>query len=138
MFMRVGQFLALIAVMASALNSQCALSCSMQALPQTAPSQANILESAATGHVGHGCCPGETTPKPTKNDKSRPCSDPLLTINSVEVATTTTAIEGLHYFNLALAPSPDLFAPLDHSIPRHSSTDSIASRDVQAFFVLRI
>ncbi len=136
--MRFGQFLALIAVMASALNAQCALSCSMQALPQTAPTQANILESAAAGHVGHGCCPGETTPRPTKDDRSRQCSDPLLTINSVEVGTTTTVIGGLHYFDLALAPSPDLFAPLHDSIPRHASTDSIASRDVQAFFVLRI
>ena len=46
MFRRFGQLLALIAVMASVLNAHCALSCSMQALPQTDPNQASIVQSA--------------------------------------------------------------------------------------------
>src|SRR5579872_6426364 len=110
MFRRFGQLLALIAVMASVLNAQCALSCSMQALPQTGQSQPNIVQSAGTGHAGHECCPGETTPKPTKDDKSRSCSDPLLTTNSADVQNVTNVVEALHCFDLALIPRSEPIA----------------------------
>jgi hypothetical protein len=138
MLRRFGQFLALIAVMASALNAQCALSCSMQALPQTTPNHANIVQSAGTGHAGHECCPSETIPKPTRDDKGRSCSDPLLTTNSADVTNVTNVVAPLHCFGLALIPRSEPVVSSLRSTLLQSLVDSPASRDIRAFFILRI
>lgn len=138
MFRRFGQLLALIAVMASVLNAQCALSCSMLAFPQTAPNQANVVQSAGMGHGGHECCPGETTPTPTKDEKSRSCSDPLLTINGVDVSNVVSAVDAPHCFDLALIPHSEPVVSELRSTLAHSVVDPPSSRDVRAFFILRI
>lgn len=138
MFRRFGQFLALIAVMASVLNAQCALSCSMQEVSKTGQNQASFVESADMGHAGHECCPGETTPKPTKDDKSRSCSDPLLTTNSVDVSNVVKIVDSPHCFDFVLIsrsePVPSALRPT----LAHSPADSPAFPDVRAFFILRI
>src|SRR5689334_15808120 len=137
MFRRFGQLLVLIAVMASVLNAQCALSCSMQALPQTSPNEANVVQSSGTGHAGHACCPGEATSKPTKDHKSRSCSDPLLTTNSADVPNVTNVV-ALYGFDLALILRSEHVAQGLRSTLTPSLVDSPASPDVRAFFILRI
>ena len=138
MLRRFGQLLALIAVIASVLIAQCALSCSMQALSRTATNEAAFVQSAGTEQAGHECCPDETAPRPTKNDRTQLCSDRLLTTGSVDVANAPVTAQVLHHFDFVPVSSSESLAPLHLSLRQQAPPDSVISRAVQAFFILRI
>lgn len=70
-----GQSLALIAMMVSVINAQCALSCS---LPSIAGSPASPHASPVDpDRTGHACCPHQGVPKPKQQKDEVPCPHPI-------------------------------------------------------------
>jgi len=65
MFKLLGHFLALVAMMASVLNAQCAVSCSLQSEP------------GGINRTQHSCCPHQDTPKPKEHRHDVSCPQPL-------------------------------------------------------------
>ena len=77
----IGQFLAIFAALASSVNAQCLLACSLQSIPRPISIQAQ--------HAGHACCPERKPSLPgDQNKHQQRCSDPLLTAGDVAVANT--------------------------------------------------
>lgn len=77
----IGQFLAIFAALASTVNAQCLLACSLQSIPRPISIRAQ--------HAGHACCPEQKPSVPGDQDKHRQrCSDPLLTVGAAAVANT--------------------------------------------------
>ena len=68
-----GQSLALIAMMASVINAQCAVSCSLQSIAGSTASHANRLDP---DRAGHACCPQHRVPKPKQQQDEAPCPHP--------------------------------------------------------------
>jgi hypothetical protein len=93
-FRNFGNILALIAVMASAINAQCALTCSLQALSSVAPTEAQMVQPNLAGHA---CCPRSKQTEPTKEKSPKPCSDPLVVIGGVNFADTNAAAVSQHF-----------------------------------------
>ena len=77
MFKLLGQLLALVAIMASALNAQCAVSCSLitPAL-SSEPRSINAGQSDAD-QSQHACCPHQSAPNPKQPRHNVPCPPPL-------------------------------------------------------------
>lgn len=69
-----GRILALLAVLASAMNAQCTLTCSIESPPVV-----TVLHEA---HASHACCPGKKTAGTGHEKRSKPCSDSLLMSSS--------------------------------------------------------
>jgi hypothetical protein len=111
---RLGKILALIAVMASAINAQCVLSCSLLALPLSTPDEARIVQPV---HSGHACCPGSEQSKPDKEKERahQPCSDPLLIIGNLSFANTTHAVAVAQYLDPVLTQPRFEFVPIQRS-----------------------
>lgn len=72
MLRRFGQMLAILAVVASVLNAQCALACSLAA-HESAPAEkyATVQVPAAD----HACCPATQNPKRSRTQDHAPCPD---------------------------------------------------------------
>jgi len=97
---RFGKTLALVAVLASALNAQCAVSCSLGAFAAVTPTAARGFEQNRSAHA---CCPGSAKSKPQQHKGSahQPCSDPLVVIGSAGLDDATHAVSVSHDFDPA-------------------------------------
>ncbi len=74
MVKRLGQSLALIAMMASVIIAQCAVSCSLQSIAGSPASHASRVDADRTGHA---CCPHRGAPKPKQQKDGIPCPHPV-------------------------------------------------------------
>lgn len=74
MFKLLGQFLALVAMMASVLNAQCAVSCTLKLVIHSPSSDLSAIDLNQTQHA---CCPHHGAPKPKEQKHSVPCPPPL-------------------------------------------------------------
>jgi hypothetical protein len=135
MFKRFGQILAIVAVMASVVNAQCDLSCSLQAMTRPVAAGAGSIKST---HAGHPCCPPEQVPEPSdQHPHQQPCPDPLPVVSDLAVATPLhldslpqwSDLTAGHSFDLVLRVQPSA-SPL--------VVDFSPVPDIPAFSVLRI
>ncbi len=74
MLKRLGQSLALVAMMASVLNAQCVAFCSLKSTTQSPSSEASGIDLNQTQH---SCCPHHGAPKPEERKHEVPCPPPL-------------------------------------------------------------
>ena len=82
-----GQFLALFAVLASAINAQCALSCSLQNIPLPVPHHLSGTHAFAAEHA---CCPNQKSSGPNHQNHQPPaCPDPLPAVSNVTFTVTS-------------------------------------------------
>jgi hypothetical protein len=137
MFRFAGQFLAIMAVMASAINAQCALSCSMQGMKGDAPQQAQIVRQ----HGGaHACCPDQHAPEPNGKEQPRqqqPCPTPVWTTNNIAAANQIQYSDAAQLFD---GPIPVSLGQ-DLRVRRYAPSvfvDSFGIPDIPAFAVLRL
>ncbi len=138
MFRFAGQFLAIVAVMASAINAQCALSCSMQGMTGNARRQAQSVRS----HGGaHACCPTQHAPAPHGKERSQqqqqPCPIPVATTSDVAVA------NAIQYSDVAQLFDGPAIGSLSQDLPVRQYAppvfvDSSGIPIIPAFAVLRI
>jgi hypothetical protein len=70
-----GQSLALIAMTASVINAQCAVSCALQSNAAGSPAQHVIRVDP--DRAGHACCRHQSVPKPKRHKDEVPCSHPV-------------------------------------------------------------
>jgi hypothetical protein len=80
-----GQSLALIAMVASVINAQCALSCSLQSIAGPTASHASRVDPDRTGHA---CCPHQGVPKPKQQTNEGPCPNPAPAADQVRLNKT--------------------------------------------------
>jgi hypothetical protein len=78
MLKRLGQYLALIAMMAAAVNAQCALSCSL-----LSPGSESFPATAGVQSGGHRCCRHQNAPKPKHEPNEAPCPQPAAPVAEV-------------------------------------------------------
>jgi hypothetical protein len=91
------QSLALIAMMASVINAQCAVSCSVQSIAGSPTSHASQVDPDRTGHA---CCPHRGVPEPKQQKDEVPCPHPApaadearLNISSASLNTIPPVVE---------------------------------------------
>ena len=137
MFRFAGQFLAIVAVMASAINAQCVLACSLQGVTGNVPHEAHRVHSPRGAHA---CCPQQNAP--TRHGKERPqqpqpCPVPLVITSDLAVASLTqySGLPQLFAGPAPLFPYGDL--PIRHYAPP-VFVDSSGNPDIPAFAILRI
>jgi hypothetical protein len=122
--------------MASAINAQCALSCSLQTVPRSSAYETQNIHSHRGGHA---CCQPQKTP--ARNDQNRqqqqPCPDPVLTISEVGFATPIQHLDPPRDFAGHLIYSPDVALPV-RQIALPAVVDSSGTPNTPAFFILRI
>ena len=129
-----GQFVAIIAVMATAINAQCALSCSLQLAKRITPHQASSVESSRPSHP---CCPVKKSPVPEKQNGNTLCPDAVPALSAAGVSGSSQFVTA----PLSLEIASTL--PAVPTLPRQLSTlpalvDSSGLRGGSAFSVLRI
>ena len=102
MFTVLGRVLAILAVMASAVNAQCALSCSLKL------SQPHRIAAAGLARTGHACCARSTLPfhqeAPTP---TQPCSPAAPAVAEVELPAPLELTSALHFLTECFAPLLD-------------------------------
>jgi len=127
----IGQFLAIFAALASSVNAQCLLACSLQSIPRPISIQAQ--------HAGHACCPEQKPSVPGDRDKHRQrCSDPLLTVGAAAVDNVILQDpDAAHWFALVSGYSFTPLIPIQRA-PRLRVVDSSGLHDLPDFSVLRV
>lgn len=73
MFRLLGQFLTVVALMASVINPWCAVSCSLQAIAGSSSSVASAVDIDRADHADHACCSHQCIPKPNEQKGHGPC-----------------------------------------------------------------
>jgi len=130
-----GQFLAMIALMASAVNAQCAMSCLLQngaRARQTSP------VTVQPSHTGHACCPDQKAPRPGDQQRRQPCPDPTASVsNNIAVPVVQHQDAGPLLAMLSRVSFFDLLLPIQH-LPVPNPANRIAVQDPPAFSVLRV
>lgn len=137
MFRLAGQFLAIVAVMASAVNAQCALSCSMQGMTGNVPHQAHIVPSRSGAHA---CCPAQNTPAPDGKElpqQQQPCPIPVVTAGDIVAANPIQHSDVAQLFEGPKPVSLDQYLPVRRYAPS-VFVDSSGIPDIPAFAILRI
>lgn len=130
-----GQVLSIVAVLASAINTQCDVSCSLESVTRSA---AHEISSVASPRTGHACCPEQKSSKPRdKNRQQQPCSNLLLTVSDVGIATALQHLAAPPSSALASGYYFDLLLPIQRS-PLPVVVDSSGLHYVPAFSILRI
>jgi hypothetical protein len=71
-----GQFLAIVTMMASVVNAQCVVSCSFQSATRSPAPFASRVQSNRTAH---SCCQHQGLPKQKQQKNDAPCPHPILT-----------------------------------------------------------
>lgn len=127
MVKRFGQSLALIAMMASVVNAQCAASCSLYTIAATLVDQ-----------TSHSCCPRQDEPKPEQHKDQVPCPHPAPASAEARINNSIAS------FN----PIPAaIVASLGHEIrpqlpetflSRPAASNSSGSISLSLIFILRI
>lgn len=89
MYRSAGKILALVSMMISIVNAQCAASCSFQFVPGS--TSAHGRATAIPGDR-HACCKHKSIPKPRPTDRDdQPCAHPALPSAQARVESTSTA-----------------------------------------------
>jgi|SRR5450432_479235 len=130
---RLAQFFAIAALIASAVNAQCARSCSLQEMSRSVAHRTQDVVS----RTGHSCCPIKRSPEPKDRKRQRPCSDPSPAFSDIGITTGLQNFEGPHSFAFAPDRSFDLVLPVRQT-PSSPPIDSSAIRDSLTFSVLRV
>lgn len=135
MFRIFGQFLAMIALMASAVNAQCAVSCLFN---NASRAEHTRPVSVQPFHTGHACCPNQKAPGPGDQQRRQPCPNPAATVsNNVAVPVVQHQDAGPLSAALSCVYSFDLLLPNQH-LPVPNPANRIAVQDPSAFSVLRV
>jgi hypothetical protein len=138
MFRFAGQFLAIIAVMASAINAQCAVSCLLQ--PVTMRSAGHEAKSVQAPRNLHPCCPGQNTAAPhgkERHQQQQPCPIPIVTTSDLAVSNLIEHSDTPRLFYGPALPSLDRDLPVRQYAPP-VFVDSSGIPDIPAFAILRI
>ena len=135
-----GKTLALFAVMASALNAQCVLSCSLQSLSPAAPHSAHMnMNMDMPMPSGHGCCHASEQSKPSHDQTHQPCTDPLLFVGDLNSLNVPQLVAVVQPFDPSFAILGDEAAPVRRSVSWPAlADDPVGTFDPPAFSVLRI
>lgn len=137
MFRLAGQFLAIVAVMASAINAQCALSCSMQGMPGNGPHQTHSVRSQGGAHA---CCPNRNIPTPHGEERpqqQQPCPIPVVTTSDIVAANPIQYSAVAQLFEGPTPVSLDQYLPVRRYAPS-VFPDSSGIPDIPVFAILRI
>ena len=121
-FRRSGKTLALFAVMASALNAQCVLSCSLQSLSPVAPHSAHMdmdMNMDMPMPAGHDCCH-------------------LLVVGGLNSVNAPQLVVVVQPFDPSFAIRIGEVAPVRRSVSWAAVVDPVGTFDPPAFSVLRI
>ena len=130
----IGQILAMFAMVASAINAQCALYCSLRMAPNSAAYRASGAPSSGTGH---SCCPERKAPlTDTQNRRQHPCADPLATVVG-GIAPASQSLDAPQCFDSAFRPSSNRSLQVKR-FPPPLVVDSSGIFAFPAFSVLRI
>ena len=126
----VGQILAVVAMMASAMNAQCALSCWFQ---NAKPASVKETQGIHAPVMGHACCPKKTRPgqhRPHRDPQEQSCDMRVLTTSEFGLANPLPQPDAHQFFD---GPSVDPSAgvvpvraipPLRRRLLRGNSQDS--------------
>jgi len=87
--------------MASAVNAQCALSCSLQASQLARPGAA----VASFAHAGHACCPDSKSPARNEVPRKKPCPTPAPALFEVKPVDAFQFADNLHFIDLTVSCS---------------------------------
>ena len=88
-----GQSLALIAMMLSVVNAQCAVSCSRQSIAGSPASP--YASHVDPDRIGHGCCPHQGVPKPKQQKDEVPCTHPIPTAGEARLNNTSASFNAI-------------------------------------------
>jgi hypothetical protein len=135
MVRRLGRMLAIVAVMAAAVDAQCVLSCSLVAMARPV---SNETISAHVSNSRHACCPNPKSPGHGRQDQNKqPCPSPVSELNAFPVATQLQQWDVPRVCDPAAGYSFDAILQAQRSaLP--ASIDLFALPDLPAFFVLRL
>jgi hypothetical protein len=140
-FRRLGKTLALVAVMASALNAHCVLSCSLQSLAPGAPHSAHMdmnMDMDMPMPSGHDCCHGPEQSKPSNDQTHQPCSDPLLLVASLNAVNAPQLVVVVQPFDPSFVIRSGEISPVRRSVSWPAVVDPVGTFDPPAFSILRI
>lgn len=130
-----GQFLAIVAVLASAINAQCAISCSMQTMTRSAAGRTTSVHAPRTGHA---CCPEQNAPVPSdQNQHQQPCPDPSPNLSALAVPLSLQHLDVPQSFDSESAYSFVVAIRVQRS-PLAVVVDSSGLPDIPPFSVLRL
>ena len=79
---QLGRFLALVTMMASVINAQCTVSCSVHTVARSPAPQASPVESSRTGH---SCCKHREGPEQKQQKDDAPCPHPAMTADEARL-----------------------------------------------------
>src|SRR5450755_421293 len=114
-----GQLVALAALIASVINAQCAVSCSLQVIPGRRSSQVTALDS---GRAGHSCCAHKGVPNQRQQKDETPCPYPAPSADQAR-------IESIASFSPALAWIAVLPTHQDPPLPAEIYLDPLPTPD---------
>ena len=134
MFRLFGQFFAIVAVLASAINAQCALSCAFQAMVHSSVIHGDYVESAS---AESSCHPEDQAPGPDGNDTGIPCSHTVLSVSSFDAGNAPRSLSTLPHFDAAPFNRLNALMVVTRTPPRIMPA-SPACRDVSVFSILRV
>lgn len=127
-----GPFLAMFALIASAVNSQCALSCSLQSRPSTGGGHIALLP---TSH--HACCPEKKSTSSNRSSPRTPCPNSLTGIDLSAVVTSVPHSDTVDVLSLLpVTCSMEFKLQVQPRLP--STSGSLLRAVTAAVFVLRI
>jgi hypothetical protein len=127
--------------MASALNAQCVLSCSLQSLSPAAPHSAHMdmdMNMDMPMPAGHDCCHGSEQSKQSNDQTHQPCSDPLLVVGGLNSVSAPQLVVVVQPFDPSFAIRIGEVAPVRRSVSWPAVVDPVGTFDPPAFSVLRI
>ena len=104
----IGRFVAIFAMVASGINAQCAMSCSLQ--PVVLSSRVE-KQSVHPPRAGHACCPEQKAPAPAdqhRQQRQKPCSDPALTLTDLAFITWIEHSDAPRHFDWQSQPSDEI------------------------------
>ncbi len=137
MFRSLGQILAVVAIVATAVNAQCALSCSLKASTQSSAYDDSTSGTHLT-RIGHACCPGQKSPEPSnRSQQKQPCPDPSLPVMETKIASFVQFVDASHFVSVASCLSFDEVLYVNR-VALLTANDSLSSHDSPAFSVLRV
>jgi hypothetical protein len=128
-----GQFLAMIAMVASAVNAQCALSCLAQM-----PAQHSAIHASAHETNSHACCSHGKMPDRKQQPSEQPCPTPLPSVSATVVIPAAQQTDLDHLVGVGLCPHAVVPVLPVQWQPTAVSYDSSGLHHPPSFSVLRV
>ncbi len=137
MWKRPAQLFALVAMMVSVVNAQCAVSCEIAA-PSASRNSAGIA-AISVDQEQHGCCPHEGAPEPKQGKPNVPCPQPLPAASQDRAGQSDAGVDSM--LTVLLTDSSDQDPP----VPAKGRFDSLlllstgpAFNQPSSVFILKI